>query len=554
MNTTERIHPRTAFTHRLSRIGCFAILGVASVLSSAISAAASDGDPTLTREAASIIKDAGTIISQTPSASSAPLYVFEENHASLRGQIQIATMLTRLYKRDGLRAIGLEGSIKSGRPLPTKGFIQGNDPLARRDALRRMLQDGDIRATEYVGAVNPGLELWGLEKKEEYDVQPPEGVSASFRAVLAISTKLLSDDKLEQIVKLIQSEKVKEALEVMKSGHPWIREQLSVTNEDDVTLESLIKRQQSILRKADEVGVTLPGAIKSEMEQTIHFYEVAEIRSVTIASNMVLLASSYPGKPTALVVGSAHAARVMERLAADHINAALIKPLNFEGSADDPGMKAFENKNAGLLANDAPDTFGFYLNKLLGNKKARDDQHPPPTFIENPNRSRDALGAIQYASSVIAEAARAGKHIPDDIPAVLGPLPGGVSIDPKSFSQDGYDVVFCVVLTTPDNAKRRIWVRAGTSRPGALSAAENDMKLLAAADGEPPKEPPSDDKAIKNAGEQADPKKGESGKEGVENKSQKRADEAHLLLDIAAKYKAFSNEAEAKACPRLSTQ
>src|SRR5207247_7838572 len=115
------------------------------------------------------------------------VYVFEENHGSIRGQIQIATMLTRLYKREGLHNIGLEGSILSVTPLPTKTFLQGPNATARRDALRRMLSDGDIRATEYVGAGNAEVALWGLEKKEEYEVQPPSGLSPSFLAVIAIS-------------------------------------------------------------------------------------------------------------------------------------------------------------------------------------------------------------------------------------------------------------------------------------------------------------------------------------------------------------------------------
>jgi hypothetical protein len=51
-----------------------------------------------------------------------PIFIFEEFHTSRIGQLQIAVMLLRLHDKYGLKKIGLEGAINSGRPLDAAWF------------------------------------------------------------------------------------------------------------------------------------------------------------------------------------------------------------------------------------------------------------------------------------------------------------------------------------------------------------------------------------------------------------------------------------------------
>jgi hypothetical protein len=236
---------------------------------------------------------AGLVLKETSGGALGPVYVFEENHALLRGQIQVAVMLTRLHKREGLRIIGLEGAFADGKPLPTRIFLPGEDALARHEALRRMLADGDLRATEYVGAVNPRVELWGLERREEYEVRAPSGVSPSLLAVIGIAEKTLDDQTLERVATLLKAQKGKEAIELLKSSDPWIREQLAPRDDDATDLGKQIRREQAILAKAREVGARLPQKVLDGMQKTIGFYRMAEVRSLTMASNMVRLAKAH---------------------------------------------------------------------------------------------------------------------------------------------------------------------------------------------------------------------------------------------------------------------
>jgi hypothetical protein len=511
-----------------------------------------------------IVSGAGKVMSKTPSAKPVTglIYVFEENHGSIRGQVQIATMLTRLCRREGLRNVGLEGSLLAAIPLPTKTFLKGENPIARREALRRMFVDCDIRSTEYVGAANPEIALWGLEKKEEYEVQPPSGISGlsgNFIACVLISNELLPRSTLQKRKQLFHSGKYEELSEVMKAGDLWLKEQLTVKDDAAILLQNLIAQQKAIQTKADSLGVELPQKVKDEIKETIHFYEVAEHRSVTLASNMTDLARRFPGAPTALVIGAAHSKQVMEELAKREMNAILIQPLNLNPSTNDAGFVAFQLKNKGLLASISSNSIGYYLNKPAIEALEKSNKRPPETFIGHPTPTRDALGSIQYATSLIAEAARGGRKIPSDIPEVLKALPGGVSIDPNSFSKSGYDVIYCVFIDEPGKEKRRFWIRTGTvnraTKRVEVDSLENDEKLLAAADGEPPRDPPKDQKSTESDGEDPNRKNNDGKKDGSAKEGKSDASSAELsLADIEVVAKAFDDQKAASACPMLSSQ
>jgi len=505
--------------------------------------------------ARAIADGAGEIVRQTPPAKTGPVYVFEENHLSSRAQVQIATMLTRLHKRYGLQIIGLQGSVQAHKPLLAKTFVPGRDPAARQDALRRMLANGEISGAKYVGALNPGIEIAGLERREEYDISisPSGGVSPSFTAIIAISETLLSKAKLNEFVQLVQAKKIDAAIELLKDGHPWLREQFESKSDDN--LQDQLRRQQTILKKANDLKVDLPKKVKKGMQQTLRFYQVADLRSETMTANMAILARRQAGAPTAMIIDAVHTDHVMKSLGTAGVQAVLLRPQNLLQSTNSSGFNDFENKVKVLCANHSEGSFGSILNKALSDAKPNRDWEP---LLGIGDLSQQSIGSLEYVTSAVAQAARTGLCIPIDLPDDLGNLLGGVSIDPKSFSQDDYDVIFCVFVEQPGKTRQRMWVRTGTvivkPEPGMEASnsdsKEADMTKLVAADNEPPRKQPVDPAAQKNSGN-GEPREIDSSPKGTG--AEPRGIASILLADAQTRYKAFTSREEARSCPRISS-
>src|SRR6267143_6012150 len=69
-----------------------------------------------------ITNGVGTVQKTVATGEKGPIFIFEEFHTSRIGQLQIAVMLLRLHEKYGLKRIGLEGAIKSSRPLDASWF------------------------------------------------------------------------------------------------------------------------------------------------------------------------------------------------------------------------------------------------------------------------------------------------------------------------------------------------------------------------------------------------------------------------------------------------
>lgn len=103
--------------------------------------------------------------------SASPIFVLEEYHTSRVGQLQEAVMLVRLHDKHGLRRIGLEGAIRTHRPLDASWFHGAGGAAAeeaRHDVAVRTLAEGEISAAEFMALLFPDVEVWGIESSKEY--------------------------------------------------------------------------------------------------------------------------------------------------------------------------------------------------------------------------------------------------------------------------------------------------------------------------------------------------------------------------------------------------
>ena len=441
----------------------------------------SDAKPNV--DSSEIAKNAGVVVKSTLQGKYGPVYVFEEYHNARIGQIQIATMLTRLYHSKNLRTVGLEGAVQGPAPLPTEKFLATADPATRRDVLKRLLHDAEISGTEYAGASLAGLKVVGIEDANEYSVQMTGAGNGAISALLQIAEKKLPQSTLVQFVTTIKDETIPEnkrretALNVLKAADPWLKARFETLENQSLRLPDLSANNKAIINEARRLGITLSQKDLDDMESAIRFYEIAEKRSDTMADNVTALAKSAHGQPVAMIIGAAHTDRVVARLEKNGVSTIVLRPLDFKGDSDKEGLIGFANKSKGLWANDTPDSLGSILN--APSKKSL-ERKPPPLIG---NTKRDGYASAQAAAMIAAKAARAGGKIPDSISDQLKALPG-ITVDLTSFKKDGNDVIFAFETEDTAGKTQKIWVRTGTKKAESAKKdpAEEAMRELETAE------------------------------------------------------------------------
>jgi hypothetical protein len=128
-----------------------------------------------------------------------PIFVLEEDHASLSGQIELAIVLVRLYDHYGLRDVVLEGYLKDGPVITTDWFVraaQGLSVTARTDVAVHLLKEGEINQAEFMQLAYADLRLKPGEIKSEYIHEP----SSALEAYLA---KMYAQDPNDRLVHLL---------------------------------------------------------------------------------------------------------------------------------------------------------------------------------------------------------------------------------------------------------------------------------------------------------------------------------------------------------------
>lgn len=397
-----------------------------------------------------VANDVGQVGETSDSGNLGPIFLFEEDHISRLGQQQIAIMLNRLYLQYDLRRIGVEGSVKPGA-LDAGWFHQlgGNVRLStREDIAVRMLGEGEISAAELMTMVYPNIQVFGVEKEDEYNVPFPES-SPLPKYLSAIEEKVGSDD-------------------------PWLKkrraEALSLYS-PKTSVESIIEVLRDIEHKASEVSANIDADTKRKMEELIKAYDTASQRSATMVERTLAIPKPSPDAPVALIIGAAHTDRVLKELKTKNVRYALLTPLALENpytSYSSQSFEEYDRKSKGYWARTSPGTLGAVLNP----------KHKLPPIIER--SSTHSYASMEMATIIIAEAARAGRKVPEDVLAELKRLPD-ITIDPKSFRMDGLDVIFSAQLKTPDGEKE-VWTRVGTVANAAEGRTLEQRLLQNAAD------------------------------------------------------------------------
>ena len=120
----------------------------------------------------------------------APTIMLEELHGSRAAQIQAAIVFVRLYSKDGLRDIALEGYLKERPRIDARWFTnrwKGQSPLANARVAVRLLKEGEIGGAEFARNSRFQIDLHPVERMADHDVQLP---NAAFDGLNALAGKL----------------------------------------------------------------------------------------------------------------------------------------------------------------------------------------------------------------------------------------------------------------------------------------------------------------------------------------------------------------------------
>lgn len=455
----------------------FFTLGLCLVLTNLPGCKSSEPLVNVASAAPDVAKNIGTVQKVFPDGKRGPIFVFEEVHTSRIGQLQIAAMLVRLHDHYGVKNIALEGSIWSGRSM-APGWYQNaagggaEERDMKEDLAVRMVADGEISSAEMMSLLFSDVHVYGVEDQTQYSQELNAKGSGAFGYLLAIAEAGLTQDDIQKLNALIndtskpKEKRQEEALDYMLNANPWVHEQYeNLKKSAIVSSEQEVSQLRAIQAKATEVGAKISSDVQEDMQAEIRFMETASERSTTMVTNTLRLPDTQQNTPEVLIIGAAHADKVIQLLQQQNVAYSLIQPLNLDSSAGSMSTAEYNRKVKGQWAVDLPGSLGYVLNH---NRK------PPPVIERSTGKS---YASMQLATIIMARGVRSGGSFPNNVWDQLSALPG-VRVDRDSISRDGNDVIFRAWLTQDDGREKEVWARVGTVRAAKQGPRTLETKLV----------------------------------------------------------------------------
>ncbi|WP_191258627.1 hypothetical protein [Amycolatopsis oliviviridis] len=397
------------------------------------------------------------------------MVVFDEQHASRIGQVEIATMLNRLYHTAGLRNLGVEGDVVE-KPRPDLGWFAAKpDPQDRLKVALQMLKQGEVSAAEFAAMVLPGFQIQPIEHESEHRVEAPGTATQSYTSYLvAIAVMSMTDSQVTQAESLLKQKKNQEAVEFIIGSVPWTKERYDLMERKSPvpSTEEMQRLGSELEEKATAVGADV-SKYRKALQDARAFFDMSTRRSTTMTELTTGIAGAHAGEcaPIAMNIGAAHTAEITSQFGQKNMSYAVVSPSSLESGTTlgngSLSMPAFDRKVKGRSV-DPDGGIGAFLD---GRRK------PSPA---SQNRWFKIKAEIAYAIAVIARAvSRPGDKPPYGLDrqklglAGTGPLAPSISIDPATISvvpvvgTDGVkrnEAVFQVNLL---DKKTSLWIRTG---------------------------------------------------------------------------------------------
>lgn len=463
-----------------------------------------EGD--IVRIATEVGKGVGKVIAAGQGSKNRTLFIFEETHDSRIGQLEIALMLWRLQKHQGLRQVSLEGAFVAKGALPAKWFHDltgGTVQQSGWETALRLLLEGEISAAEFIALVQPAVQVKGNEIESEYSVEASKS-NAALGYLISIAEKSLAASDAQRVNELAKAKKIDEALDVIFSKDSWAKERYQKLYGKIITsTEESTAILREIETKARALGVRIEAQQEAGFREDLNFYQMASKRSCTIVKNTLAMMDAESTAPVALLIGAAHTPKVIELIKAAQVNYVVLSPLSLVTPTEAgklTGQTYIRKSNLKSV-----DEEGMLGTLLAGRKK-------PSTILDK--QWLKSKAEIYTSTDRIVAEAQNGPVPSDGLKAELQSFPS-IKIDWSSIkiSKAGnvVQVMYKVIARTSDIDPQQtvtLWVAGwmqppnppeGPTLPSPPSGGDPFERLMLGALDEAKKPPPDETKKAKKS-------------------------------------------------------
>ena len=364
---------------------------------------------TLKGMADDVTRGVGKVIQVVEGDPQKVIFVFDEDHRSRLGLVEIASMLNRLYTQYRVRHFGLEGHAADKPPLnlawaQRKPYFQpGQKVTAREDVIVQTLKDGEISSAEMMGLIYADVVVHGVDDAKLYAVEQAAGSSAAFTNYLfQLAYAFMNREQRAQYQALYDQKKLNEAFNYVVNTHKVTATIWARFNDFDNVASA--EEKLELLNKLDQEIQNARVGISPDSQAGFNAYRefgrVTSARSDAMAANMlkVAAASTNPGAPLALVgLGTDHSQRVVELLTKAGASVVHIRPLSWIQKNTPAGgwisNEAYARKNQGRSVAPAGP-----LGALLDGRRK-----PPPVADQDWYKQEQAI--LEYMQELAAAAA-----------------------------------------------------------------------------------------------------------------------------------------------------
>ncbi len=449
-----------------------------------------------------VTKDVGLVQPrQHDGAKGTAIFMFEENHADLAGQIEQAIMLARLHERYQLRDIALEGYLLGDPPIKKDWFVAmvSRYPPARRSVPVRLLREGEISAAEFMYLVYDDISLYPIEIGKEYNVTLDKRdaiapltylYKLSIKSLkIKIERRTLNSKQAKRLVELkrgiekasdetknkLQNEYIKYVLSLDNWTAPRAEEFLDPEIAANLTSEKRVETLNQIRDRARRERIAITPEEKESFERYYRFWDGRAKANHTMARLTTEISNSAESPLLAMIVGKAHTDKLCRLLSSSDRSYAVLRSASLSApdvSTQLPGPM-FERKYRKL----SPYSQG-YMGILLDTFQGAAHKKPPSVLNQSFLRAKTELYMLtdQIVQRILTPPP--GKPPTPPFPPAGAIPPYGftnddlsgqyVAVNPRQISivddedRTGRAVLFPAVLNPNDPKNRKVlWVKAG---------------------------------------------------------------------------------------------
>ena len=410
--------------------------------------------------AQTVSKDIALIKEVYEGTSSRNIFILEERHNSISGQIELAFVLNRLAEQFNIKDIRLEGAFANKGRVESKHFNQlmdkvknkASSPQLRVNMASRFLAEGEISSAEFMALVHPDVSVYGIENETEYSTDISTDAYGAFNVYLYhIVSPSMTQSQQNNFGSLIEQNEGKKAFEYLCSLNSFVKMRYNLLTADTVLgAEKTRDIYKEIKQKAESINANIDDKFKRGIDQWINFYDMALRRDHT----MVKYTINDGAQNCSMIIGAAHTAGVTQVLKAQGHSYAVIRPVSLQNQLKE-GDLSFESYERKMHKRSVDTSF---LAQILYKEKK-----PEPIINEDWFKAKSELN---IAILLLLETSGGGKGpIIPNTPPYKELWPVGlnnqfnfINVDPETIDFKDGEISFKVNIRI-HNKEEELWIK-----------------------------------------------------------------------------------------------